>query len=341
MSPDSKRSFETEWPQLSARLRRLLARKNVPAGCHDDLVQETALRLVVMWDQVDRNRSPWPLTVTIVMNLLRDANRPRPVREICGDIPDVIAAADVERSGIARSELARVRRAMKELTSEQRAVLLYELGMAGEGKRTKDADKMLRMRARRKLTAVLRDVSAVVALRLRRSLDEMYGYVTLRDGFVQGATCALCLVMGAGGGFVIDQERSTALGEISVIAPGVDMSVIGSSPTLSVSGTLSAVIDDAHRALRLSGGTSGHKGVRGGSSHSAPAVQGPVAIGEPPALPGPGDSPVSAPVPQAPPATAGAPAPKPIGLPDGGDSPVQLPLPTGVLGTSLRTGPGK
>lgn len=340
MSPDGKRSFETEWPQLSARLRRLLARKRVPGSCHDDLVQETALRLLVMWDQVDRNRSPWPLTVTIVMNLLRDANRPRPVREVCGNIPDVIAAADVERSGIARSELARVRRAMKELTSEQRAVLLYELGMSVEGNRTKDADKMLRMRARRKLTAVLRDVSAVVALRLRRSLDDMTGFVTLRDGFIQGATCALCLVMGTAGGFVIDQGRSPALGEITVVAPGLDLSV-SSSPTLGVPGTPSAVVDDAHRALRLSGGTTGHKSGQGGSPQSAPSVQGPVAIADPPALPGSGDSPVSAPVPQAPPATAGAPAPQPIGLPDDGDSPVQIPLPTGVLGASLRTGPGK
>src|SRR5688500_4688799 len=104
MSPDMKVDFEGEWGELQKRLRRFLFRKKVPAARHDDLVQETALRLLLMWSQVDRSRSPWPLTVTIATNLLRDEVRVRPVREVVGDLPDHAAEVDVERSGLARVE---------------------------------------------------------------------------------------------------------------------------------------------------------------------------------------------------------------------------------------------
>src|SRR5687768_5809898 len=98
-----KLDFESEWNDLQCRLRRFLFRKKVPSSRHDDIIQETALRLLLMWGQVDRTRSPWPLTVTIATNLLRDEGRIRPVREVAGgDLPERAAKVDVERSGLAR-----------------------------------------------------------------------------------------------------------------------------------------------------------------------------------------------------------------------------------------------
>lgn len=78
MSPDKKRDFESEWALLATRLKSFLSRKNVPAGKHDDLIQETALRLYKIWDTVDRARPAWALTVTIALNLLRDEYRRAP-----------------------------------------------------------------------------------------------------------------------------------------------------------------------------------------------------------------------------------------------------------------------
>lgn len=200
MSPDAKAGFETEWAVLSRRLRLLLARKRVAPAHHDDLVQETALRLVSMWDSVDRRRDLWPLTVTIALNLLRDRGRAVNKDDLVGEIPDLPAVTDVETAGIARMELRKVRAAMDQLSESHRSILMKEIGAHAAAAVPDGAgDKMLRMRARRKLQSALERVSALVALRVRRVADLFEGLLVVREPGITAASCALCLALGAGG----------------------------------------------------------------------------------------------------------------------------------------------
>ena len=167
--------FEQQWPDLARRLDAMLAGKRVPAHKRDDIVQETGLRLFRMWDQVDPDRPLWALVVTIALNLLRDEARKRPEREVLGLVPDRAADQDVERAGLARLEWRRVQSAMSQLSPDHRSILMAELGDEyATSSRGPNATKMLRMRARRRLNALLDVASAsgvVVAVRLRRLFD--------------------------------------------------------------------------------------------------------------------------------------------------------------------------
>ena len=167
--------FEQQWPDLARRLEAMLAGKRVPPHKRDDIVQETGLRLFRMWDQVDPERPLWALVVTIALNLLRDEARKRPEREVLGLVPDRPADQDVERAGLARLEWRRVQSAMSQLSPDHRSILMAELGDEyATSSRGPNATKMLRMRARRRLSALLDVASAsgvVVAVRIRRLFD--------------------------------------------------------------------------------------------------------------------------------------------------------------------------
>lgn len=167
--------FEDQWPDLARRLDAMLAGKRVPPHKRDDIVQETGLRLFRMWDQVDPARPLWALVVTIALNLLRDEARKHPEREVLGLVPDRAADQDVERAGLARLELRRVRDAMTQLSPAHRSILMAELGDDSPAfSRGANATKMLRMRARRRLNALLDVASAsgvVFGLRIRRLFD--------------------------------------------------------------------------------------------------------------------------------------------------------------------------
>ncbi|HEV2755307.1 MAG TPA: sigma-70 family RNA polymerase sigma factor [Actinomycetota bacterium] len=167
--------FEEQWPDLARRLDAMLAGKRVPAHKRDDIVQETGLRLFRMWDQVDPERPLWALVVTIALNLLRDEARKRPEREVLGLVPDRAADQDVERAGLARLEWHRVQNAMNQLSPAHRSILMAELGdESAASSRGANATKMLRMRARRRLSALLDVASAsglVFGLRVRRLFD--------------------------------------------------------------------------------------------------------------------------------------------------------------------------
>jgi DNA-directed RNA polymerase specialized sigma24 family protein len=155
----------------------MLARKKMPLAKREDVVQETGLRLLGMWDKVDSSTPPWGLVVTIALNFLRDEARRHPEREILGAVPDLPESYDVERAGLARLELRRVRAAMTKMSDAQRSVLLSELGIEGfAARRGADATKMLRLRARRKLHALLETASAsgaIMALRFRRLFGDV------------------------------------------------------------------------------------------------------------------------------------------------------------------------
>ena len=180
-----RHTFEQQWPDLARRLDTMLAGKRVPAHKRDDIVQETGLRLFRMWDQVDPERPLWALVVTIALNLLRDEARKRPEREVLGLVPDRAADQDVERAGLARLEWRRVQRAMTQLSPAHRSILMAELGdEEAVSSRGPNATKMLRMRARRRLNALLDVASAsgvVVAVRLRRLFDLEHHLIALRS----------------------------------------------------------------------------------------------------------------------------------------------------------------
>lgn len=195
MSPEARRLLEKDWPEMAPRLRALLLRKGMNPARVDDIVQETALRLVQMDEAVDRTRSPWPLIVTIALNLQRDEFRSASRCEIQYELPDAPAVHDVESSGIARAELSSVMRAMRHLTQAQRAVLLEEIDGGTVGP-SSAADKMLRMRARRKLRTMVERLSAGVAWRFRRVVD-VFGQALSVDGAIaKVGTCLACAFVG-------------------------------------------------------------------------------------------------------------------------------------------------
>ena len=149
-------SFEAVWPDLERRIHRFLSSKKVPDSQREDVVQETGLRLYRMWAQVDPAGSPIGLALTIAMNIVRDNARRDSHRTVVEIEPEIPAVCDVERSGLARLELSRVHRALSELTPAQRSVLLSELDRNQRPPEASPAAiKMLRMRARRNLSAIL------------------------------------------------------------------------------------------------------------------------------------------------------------------------------------------
>ncbi|HVF52537.1 MAG TPA: sigma-70 family RNA polymerase sigma factor [Actinomycetota bacterium] len=180
------RSFEEEWPDLARRLHSMLGAKRIPPWRREDIVQETGLRLFRMWDAVDPERPLWALTVTIALNLVRDEARRQASREILGAVPDIAAPSEnVERSGLARVELRAVEKALTQMTPAHRSVLLAEVGDESvSSERGPNAVKMLRMRARRRLTSLLDAASAsvgVVGLRLRKLTGIEHHFVPLRN----------------------------------------------------------------------------------------------------------------------------------------------------------------
>ncbi|HEX2239939.1 MAG TPA: sigma-70 family RNA polymerase sigma factor [Actinomycetota bacterium] len=182
MSPEKKRAFERSWPELERRLHAFLSNKNVPACKREDIVQETGLRLFGMWERVDPTRPTWRLAVTIALNLLRDEARRNGRREILGAVPEMATDYDVEEAGLARLELDRVRQALAKLSSVHRSVLLRELGDGAElNGRGANAIKMLRLRARRELNALLSRTECGVALvgtRIRERISEARSLVS-------------------------------------------------------------------------------------------------------------------------------------------------------------------
>ena len=171
--------FEQQWPELAKILHRVLAARRVSAADRDDIVQETALRLVRAWNEIDHSRPVWPLATTIALNLMRSGARWRGThKEVTIDEQfDAPSGADVERAGLARLELGRVGKAMGHLSPAHRDVLLQQVTDDPTAPdRGTAATKMLRMRARRRLASLLETATVgtwLLAMRLRRSFDSI------------------------------------------------------------------------------------------------------------------------------------------------------------------------
>jgi DNA-directed RNA polymerase specialized sigma24 family protein len=170
MEAREQRSFESDWPEIARWLKGALARRGVPFAAIDDVVQETGCRLFSMWERVDATRSTRALALAIANNFMWDEHHRRVSPEPVEDVPEVPSENDVEAAGIARLELSRVRSALKELNPSHQAVLLAEIGNAPTPELTPAALKMLRHRARKRLTLLMESASAscaVFGLRLR------------------------------------------------------------------------------------------------------------------------------------------------------------------------------
>jgi len=159
--------FDDVWSELRDRLARVLAARGVPAQDREDLLQETALRLYRVWGNLDPEQPVWPYAVTIALNLWRDSLRSAAthVREVSPivafDNPDDL---DVERTVIARQELATVSAALRELAPEQRRLVLETDELTSVVRPLRAAERMSRMRVRRELARVVGRASAIAAL---------------------------------------------------------------------------------------------------------------------------------------------------------------------------------
>lgn len=318
MSPEKKRDFESEWPQLATRLRSFLGRKNVPVTKQDDLIQDTALRLYKMWDTVDRNRPAWALTVTIALNLLRDEYRRAPHADVVSELPDIPQNYDVERAGLARVEIGRVRQALAEMSPAHRLVLLAEVGHPAG---VIDAGaKMRRMRARRKLTEILERVSAIFVLPARRLADLAQAMVGARDGLVAGVSCVLCTVLGIGA--AITGPLGTGTADASTIYPtgtGGRAAIEATVIMASDASTPGDLVADVPTVTRRAASSSGR--VRGSSVDAETAEGTPLAglplpsdpTSEPPAVPLPNRGPNGAPTVPEPPSLPTLPGRAPDG----------------------------
>jgi len=234
----------------------MLARKKMPLAKREDVVQETGLRLLGMWDKVDSSKPPWGLVVTIALNFLRDEARRHPEREILGAVPDLPESYDVERAGLARLELRRVRAAMTKMSAAQRSVLLSELGIeAHAARRGADATKMLRLRARRKLHSLLDTASAsgaLMALRFRRLFGDMVPWArgvsaAANDGVAPVAASLIAF------GLIAFPTTSNPFGIGSASAPHAKHSIQNerASGVDSITSTTAASATDAELLARI------------------------------------------------------------------------------------------
>jgi RNA polymerase sigma factor (sigma-70 family) len=159
--------FDDVWAEMRDRLGRVLAARGVPAQDREDLLQETALRLYRVWGNLDPEQPVWPYAVTIALNLWRDTLRSAAthVREVSPivafDNPDDL---DVERTVIARQELASVSAALRQLAPEQRRLVLETDELTSVVRPLRAAERMSRMRVRRELARVVGRASAIAAM---------------------------------------------------------------------------------------------------------------------------------------------------------------------------------
>ena len=165
-------TFEANWPRLEAQLRGALIRRRIPIDEVEDVLQETAFRLLRHWHQV-RDESLWAYSLTVALNIVRDEARKkeRRNRSVLDRPPEV---HDPEHTALVRLELDRVRDALGSMTERQRTILLGEIGEATCDP-SSPAQKMARMRARRRLRSLTEDASGLIALpfvNLRRWIHE-------------------------------------------------------------------------------------------------------------------------------------------------------------------------
>ncbi|MDQ3877351.1 MAG: sigma-70 family RNA polymerase sigma factor [Actinomycetota bacterium] len=305
MTPERRREFENVWPALSRRVKSMVCRKGVTGGDVDDLVQEAALRLYRTWDQVDPTRDPWPLVSTITLNLLRDRARPRPIREITADhVPERADSYEVERAGLARIELGRVESAMAMLSASHRTALLNEIGDGATTGADSEATRMLRMRARKRLAALLEKASAILLpLRPNRIGELMEWAFGSRQVAMSTVSCLLCVALGTVTAFtgVLAPPRAfarTTRSRSDAVARRLQ------SQALPARDAFARAAEQRVRSSQSTGALNARVSSRTARTHKAGGSTQPSTLPSTPPLPAP-----NAPLPQPPPLPAPPPAP--------------------------------
>ena len=160
-------SFEEEWPELARRLERFLAARGVDRWLRADVIQETAARLYPRWETLDHSLPLWNLTATIAVRVVHNHRRKESRIELVPD-PVPIHRDDVHLRGLQRAQLDKTRSALQRLSTDQRRVLLAEVGEALLPAGTRNRINVLRLRARASLKEALGPwAPAGVALRMR------------------------------------------------------------------------------------------------------------------------------------------------------------------------------
>jgi len=164
----------------------------------DDVIQETGLRLLKLWDALDHDRPLLPLAYTIARNLVADEIRRNRNVDVAEEVDVSSDEFVTERAGLARVELGQVEEGLTSLTEKQRSVVLSDLGMAPRPEMGPDAIKMARMRARRSLLAFLTGASklhAGVVFNFKRLLRTAEVAAAGRDGWAAGAGAVAAVAM--------------------------------------------------------------------------------------------------------------------------------------------------
>jgi DNA-directed RNA polymerase specialized sigma24 family protein len=239
----------------------MLSARGVNASDREDVIQETAARLFVMWDDVDQTRPLWGLAATIALNLVRSEARKRKIhQEIALDATiERESNVDVEGVGLARLELTRVGRAMSHLKADHRDVLLREaMDEPADDNRSAAATKMLRMRARRRLHLLLETASVGVGLcclRARRWFDQI---APATSGMVAAVALASTMVSAApnaalGGalaaGPVLTRPDASTSRVIREVARAPRLEEM--APSSSDSGVVNTATDDGIESVRV------------------------------------------------------------------------------------------
>lgn len=147
------------------------------------------MSLFRLWDSIDHDRSLAPLVRTIAANRLVDHHR-RPQAVLVDEMPDLCSAYDIEEHGHLRARLGQVAEAFRELSDRDRQVLLGEVGL-----HPPTSDRVARMRARRRLRAIMDSpgrLAAFIPASLRRFSEWLQ---SIAPAEVVGATAATGLLV--------------------------------------------------------------------------------------------------------------------------------------------------
>lgn len=203
-TPSRPADFGEAWAELEPQLRRSLA--SAPAHVVDDVLQETSIKLLRVWGNIDHERPALPLAVTIARNTLRDELR-RTARHSHAELSEEARVRDdLDDVVSARLELARVGTEMSRLTPGQRAALLTEVG---GGRTSPDSPKvkMLRARARARLRELVAQAGGFVVTRVARLRSSVTGRAAAgvpEMGIL--AQALLLAVVAAGSGVSIGED---------------------------------------------------------------------------------------------------------------------------------------
>ncbi len=195
-------SFEEEWPELARRLERFLAAKGVDRWLRADVIQETATRLYPRWETLDHSLPLWNLVATIAVRVIHNHRRKESRIELVADSVSV-HKDDVHLRGLQRAQLDKTRSALQQLNTDQRRVLLAEVGEALVPAGTRNRINVLRLRARANLREALgpwaptgvalriRSLRTAIERRLAELSQDAHGAMTSIAGVITATTIVL------------------------------------------------------------------------------------------------------------------------------------------------------